>query len=51
MTCIEKEFIDVNSVLSRVGNIKQGQKWRNEEEWKWINYKGLKWSLLMVASL
>lgn len=25
MTCIEKEFIDVNSVLSRVGNIKTGK--------------------------
>lgn len=34
MTCIEKEFIDVNSVLSRVGNIKLERNRRNEEEYE-----------------
>lgn len=36
MTCIEKEFIDVNSVLSRAGNIKlerkKGGMKKNESE-------------------
>lgn len=31
MTCIEKEFIDVNSVLSRVENIKLVKEGRTNE--------------------